>query len=165
MAGGLASLDHVCSSRRYPCRSSIITREAVATSNPYQSPQRRSDERAATKPRPRLRAAIIGAILSVSSVFPITALMALFFRFPVPFAGIEGGLAQVLPALVGLLFYGVFMGGFLVVAVCGALAGTLAQFVSRTERQRRQLQRWLPIAATLMLLFILATLDWYIGPW
>ena len=91
--------------------------------------------------------------------------MALFFRFPVPFGDIEGGLSHVVPALFALLFYGVLMGGFVLVMVCGGLAGMAACFFAQTAHERRRLQRCLSIAVTFVLLFILATLDWYIGPW
>ena len=91
--------------------------------------------------------------------------MALFFRFPVPFGSIEGGLTHVVPSLIALLFYGVVMYGFVIVAVAGALAGVAAYFLASTAPKRRPLQRRLSIAVAFALLFVLAKLDWYIGAW
>ncbi len=112
-----------------------------------------------------LRLVIAGALWSLVSTFPVTALLALFFRFPVPFAGIDGGPSQVIPAMFALLFYGVLMGGFFLVGFCGGLAGAVAWLLASTSGHRRGLQRCLSIAVTFVLLFVLATLDWYIGPW
>ena len=70
-----------------------------------------------------------------------------------------------LPSLFGLLFYGVLMGGFIVVAICGGLAGIAATFFTHDEAMRKSLARLLSVAVTTVLLFVLATLDWYIGSW
>jgi hypothetical protein len=91
--------------------------------------------------------------------------MGLLFRFPVPFDGIDGGPSHVIPSMFALLFYGVFMGGFVLVAICGGLAGIAAWLLASTAYNRRRLQRCLSIAVTFGLLFVLATLDWCIGPW
>ena len=106
-----------------------------------------------------------GAVWSILAAFPITVLLALFFRFPVPFAGIGGGISYVIPAIFGLLIYGIPLGGFILLGVCGALAGLLSRLATASAVQQIQLQRGLSVVVTAILLFILATLDWYIGPW
>ena len=108
---------------------------------------------------------IAGTLWSLVSAFPITALMALFFRFPVPFGGIEGGPSRVIPAMFALLFYGVLAGGFVFIGICGAFAGFVAWRFAPTAHQQRRIQRCLSMGFTFVLLFVLATLDWYIGAW
>ena len=111
------------------------------------------------------RSMLSGAVWSILAAFPITVLLALFFRFPVPFAGIGGGISYVIPAIFGLLIYGIPLGGFILLGVCGALAGLLSRLATTSAVQQIQLQRGLSVVVTAILLFILATLDWYIGPW
>lgn len=133
--------------------------------NPYSSSLEPQSGRPDGLPRPLWRTAAAGAIWSVVSVFPITALFALIFRFPVPFGEIEGGPAHVLPSMFALFFYGVLFGGFIVVGTFGSLAGVAAHFLTNSNRQRRVLQCCLSVAVAFILVFVLATLDWYIGHW
>ena len=133
--------------------------------NPYEPVRERGNVSSRDEPRSLLRAMIGGALWSLGSAFPITILMALFFRFPVPFRGIDSGPSHVIPAIFGLLFYGVLFGGFILLLVCGALSGAAAFLLAPAARDQRRLQRCLAIGITFVLLFVLATLDWYIGPW
>jgi hypothetical protein len=133
--------------------------------NPYVSTTEPAAESANHDAPSLLRLVVTGAVWSLVSALPITALLALFFRFPVPFDGINGGLSHVIPAMFALLFYGVAMGGFILVGICGGLAGVAAWFLAPTARKRRRIQRCLSVGVTFVLLFVLATLDWYIGPW
>ena len=112
------------------------------------------------------RAAAFGAVCAVLAAFPVAALLALTFRFPVPFNGIDGGLDHVLPSLFAVLFYGIAMGGFPVLAVLGAVGGVTAHHLRKPEgRQVFLLTAWLSLATSSAALFLLATLDWIIGPW
>ena len=133
--------------------------------NPYAAPLNVQCAKSDRSRGPLWRTATAGAIWSLISVLPITFLLALFFRFPVPFGDIDGGPSHVLPSMFALLVYGVFMGGFIVVGVFGLVAGVAAYFLTRIPHRRRMLQRCLSIAVAFVLLFVLATLDWYIGPW
>ena len=137
----------------------------MLNTNPYEPPTEPTVERSTTKSASWMRSIWTGAIWSILSAFPITALIALFFRFPVPFAGIDGGITHVIPAIFGLLFYGIAMGGFVLLGLCGALAGLVSRIAASSPMGQRHLQRWLSVGATATLLFILATLDWYIGPY
>ncbi|MGV3482858.1 MAG: hypothetical protein ACO1RT_00420 [Planctomycetaceae bacterium] len=133
--------------------------------NPYAASLSVPSSKPDSEERSLWKHAIAGARWSLISTFPITFLMALLFRFPVPFAGIGNGPAHALASLVSLFFYGVLMGGFVVVGLFGWLAGIVAYFLTDDPPKRRNLQRALSIAVSFVLLFILATLDWYIGPW
>ena len=143
----------------------ILQMTRPTTSNPYE-PSRvavggPTSGRAAS---PWWWTAVTGAIWSLAAAFPITAIMALLFRFPVPFQGIDGGLDHVLPSLLGLCFYGA-LGGFPALAMGGAIAGVAASMISPDAVGRRRLQRILSVGVAALMLFVLATLDWYIGPW
>ena len=141
-----------------------MTEPRRGTSNPYE-PSRVSDDMPLGKPAtPWWWTAMAGAIWSLAAAFPVTAIMALLFRFPVPFKGIDSGLDHVLPSLFGLCFYGA-LGGFPALAAGGAMAGIAASMISRDADGRRRLQRILSVCIAILMLFMLATLDWYIGPW
>jgi len=66
-----------------------------------------------------------GAIWSVVSAFPIAGLMGLLFRFPVPFVGYVSGFEAIIPAMLAVIFYGVFMGGLVLIGVLGAIGGAV----------------------------------------
>src|SRR5258706_10137538 len=51
-----------------------------------------------------LRAALLGAFLTIGLAFPSAALLALAYRFPVPFAGYESGMAAVPHAILAVAF-------------------------------------------------------------
>ena len=109
---------------------------------------------------------IWGALTSVVATFPLAALCALLFRFPVPFAGYLSGAAAVGPALGAVVFYGVPFGGFLVQAFLGGLAGLAAEHWRGADRVRvTRLAILLGIVASAIGVFTLAILDMIIGPW
>ena len=108
---------------------------------------------------------IRGAIVGVVATFPLVALCALLFRFPVPFGGYLSGPGAVVPALMGLLFYGVFLGGFLVQALLGGIGGFLAGRFGSPGRPRGPLCIVLASIAASPGVLLLAVLDKIIGPW
>ena len=69
---------------------------------------------------------LAGAAISVGATFPLAALMALVFRFPIPFGSYMSGIGAVIPALFAAAFYGM-IGGFMVQALLGGLTGGLAR--------------------------------------
>lgn len=106
-----------------------------------------------------------GALSAVLLSFPMAALCALVFRFPIPFAGYESGIAAVPRALVATVFYGI-LGGFVVLAVAGYAAGAVA--VARGGNDIAKTFR-LALAYSVLISFagvlLLAVLDKIIGPW
>ena len=106
-----------------------------------------------------------GIATAVLGVFPVTALVARFYRFPIPFAGYEGGPDAVPRALVAVLAYGL-LGGFLVLAALGAAAGAAAELLMAPGSRRA---RWLTItfalAGAVVAVLSVAALDQVIGPW
>ena len=65
-----------------------------------------------------------------------------------------------------MLFYGIATGGFPVLAVLGAIGGVAAYHLREpTGREVFLLTAWLSLANASAALFLLATLDWIIGPW
>ena len=139
--------------------------EALEDSNPYKPTKQPVVAPSMAESESWVRSALLGALWSILSAFPITAVLALVFRFPAPFVGIDRGISHVIPALIGLFFYGVLMGGFIVLGFCGAVAGLASRLGRLSPVRQQRLRCWLAVAATSILLFILATLDWYIGPW
>ena len=107
-----------------------------------------------------------GCATGILATIPLVLLCALSIRFPVPFAGYLRGPEAVVPALLSLLFYGVFFGGFIVQGLFGGIGGLAAQRIAGAETRRT----W-----KLCLLFgslgavpgvmTLAFLDRMIGPW
>lgn len=142
-----------------------LVRNMSTDGNPY-TPSDVGNDPNATNERPAVWRSMLSASLwSIIWTFPITALLGGAFRFPVPFGTIEGGVEHVLPSLFALLFYGILMGGFLAIGFAGAIFGAIAHHVAGTTHQRRFLVRFLPAVPSFGLLFLLATLDWYIGQW
>jgi quinol-cytochrome oxidoreductase complex cytochrome b subunit len=111
---------------------------------------------------------IRGAITAILGSFPAAALVALVYRFPIPFddtrqagSGIDG----LSLTMFAVLFYGA-LGGFVVLGVLGALAGAVGQTRAGTDRVKAvRLTTVLALAASLACAIFLATLDLFIGPW
>jgi hypothetical protein len=112
-----------------------------------------------------VRAALLGALLTIGLAFPSAALLALAYRFPVPFAGYESGMASVPHALLAAAFYGV-LGGFWALGLAGAAAGVLIQ-QSAARTGRRPLPMTFGVAAAIAFAatLSLSVLDKVIGPW
>jgi uncharacterized membrane protein YeaQ/YmgE (transglycosylase-associated protein family) len=113
-----------------------------------------------------LRSVLLGSLVAVAGSFPAAALVALVFRFPIPFDQIRSGPEAVLPALVAVLFYGALFGGFLLLAALGAVGGLVACFIGKLD-VKRTLRFTLTFALLVDFLatLTLAVLDKIIGPW
>lgn len=106
-----------------------------------------------------------GALWAVALAFPLAAICALFYRFPVPFSGYRTGLVAVPGALVAVVFYGI-LGGFPALLTAGGLGGAAAHTLGRPDRQRvRRLTLVFTGLIALLAVGLLANLDKLIGPW
>ena len=106
-----------------------------------------------------------GAFSTILLAFPFAALCALVFRFPVPFAGYESGLSAMPRAWAAVRFYG-GLGGFVVAASLGGLGGAVAYHLGKADPRR--VWQWtmaLAAAVACCCIMLLATLDYFIGPW
>jgi hypothetical protein len=106
-----------------------------------------------------------GAGIAVAASFPLAALVALVFRFPIPLGTYMSGVAAVIPALFAAAVYGI-IGGFTVQAILGGIAGGLAASAAVSDRKRawRRCAAFASLAA-LPGVLLLSILDWIIGPW
>ena len=108
---------------------------------------------------------LAGALSTILLVFPLAALCVSLFRFPVPFAGYESGWSAVPDAMVAVRFYG-SLGGFVLLALSGAVGGAVAHRIGTPDRRR--VWRWtvsLAAAVAGCAVLLLATLDYIVGPW
>ena len=106
-----------------------------------------------------------GMLWAVVFAFPLAALCALIFRFPMPLAGYEHGVSAIPHALLAVIFYGI-MGGFVVLAGLGALSGYVATRMSVGDEGRsRRLTLFLAAFGSAAAVLFLASLDKIIGPW
>jgi hypothetical protein len=113
-----------------------------------------------------IRAAVIGACAAIVLTFPIAALTALVYRFPIPFGGYASGPSAVPLSLAAVAFYGVAMGGFVVVGLLGFAAGVVAERVARANRKPVvKMTVLFALLLALLAVFALAILDKLIGPW
>ena len=156
--------------RRYAATAwSSLMPANSAQGNPYRSPASET-ERKLIDPLPRSpspwRWALAGALWSVVSTFPVAAITALLFRFPVPFAGYLSGINAVVPAMIAALFYGVLFGGLLLLGGLRALGGFVAATTMKHDQRRSRLFTlgWSLLVTTTGVL-TLAILDKIIGPW
>ena len=113
-----------------------------------------------------MRPAIIwGAVSATVLAFPLAALCAIVYRFPVPFAGYASGIDDVPYVLMGVLFYGL-LGGFPVLAAAGVLAGWAAHHTGQPDpRAVRRLALTFGGVSASLAVVLLAVLDKLIGPW
>ncbi len=106
-----------------------------------------------------------GALWALALAFPLAAVCALLYRFPVPFAGYETGPAAIPGALIAVVFYGL-LGGFPALLVAGALGGAAAYGLARPDTHRvRRLALTFAALAAMLAVGSLAILDKLIGPW
>lgn len=106
-----------------------------------------------------------GIVVGIGAAFPLAMMLALTFRFPVPFAGYQSGVNAVLPAIFAVVMYGL-LGGFVVIGGLGATVGIAASKIFPFDPKKRRTTILLfASGTTLVCLMILATLDWIIGPW
>jgi hypothetical protein len=109
----------------------------------------------------RLLRVVGGALIAILASFPLAALTALVFRFPIPFGGYVSGPEAVGPVLYAVGFYGL-LGGFFVQAVVGGVAALVA-----SRSAPRGSMRWVAaaVAAAWAGVLLLSILDWIIGDW
>lgn len=107
-----------------------------------------------------------GAVVSVLGTYPVAAVVALVFRFPVPFGGYVSGRSGVMLSLLAVTFYGALFGGFVVQGLLGGVAGGLAERRGGGNRRLTwRLCMLYGLAASFPGVALLATLDKIIGPW
>lgn len=110
-------------------------------------------------------AVLRGALWAVALAFPLAAICALIYRFPVPFVGYETGLTAVPGALLAVVFYGL-LGGFPALLAAGGLGGAAAHTLARPDVPRiRNLTLAFSGIVALLAVALLAVLDKIIGPW
>ncbi len=113
----------------------------------------------------RRSAVLWGALWAVVLAFPLAAVCALIYRFPIPFGGYATGPTAMLRALGAVVFYGV-LGGFPALLVVGGLGGAAAYAIGRPDvRQIRRLTLAFAALIALLDIVLLAILDKVIGPW
>lgn len=133
--------------------------------NPYQAPHEEGSPPEKVDSLSWTWSILAGVAWSIGASFPITMLMVSFFRFPIPFGGIVSGPQYIPASIFALMMYGIALGGFLVLAFAGGVAGATARAIGSTAASQRLILRILAAGISLVLLMILATLDWVIGPW
>ena len=109
---------------------------------------------------------LLGALGGVAGSYPAAAVCALLYQFPVPLGDNASGLRGAALSPFAVTFYGVFLGGFIVQGLLGALAGGWA---TRNVREQPA-QAWrVALAAgafaSIPGVVLLATLEKFIGPW
>ena len=116
-----------------------------------------------------------GAIAALASSLLAAILFAFVFRVPIPFGGYIGPFGEFSTYNMGAVdvirtvsfawaFYGI-LGGFIVLSLSGVLVGTLVgQKYSGSEHKNRMIILW-AIGIGTALVFLMAILDFIIGPW
>src|SRR4051794_13969843 len=111
------------------------------------------------------RAILSGSAWTVGGIFPVAALVALVYRFPIPFAGYQRGPAAAMRSLLAVALYGA-TGGFIALAALGAVAGAVAfRLTGGDQTQLRRATIAAALAIDLAAALLLATLDRVVGPW
>lgn len=108
--------------------------------------------------------ALKGSIYTVVLAFPLASLLALFYRFPMPFFGYASGINAAIWAPSAVLFYGT-LGGFAVLAVLGAFAGLIGSKLPIKNLTVNKTIIVLAILIDLVFGVLLATWDKIYGPW
>jgi hypothetical protein len=115
--------------------------------------------------------AISGALTAVIGALPIAALCALVYRFPIPFSGYESGPQAAVHCVMAVVMYGVFLGGFIVLAALGAVLGWLAAYLA-DEGQNEGTHKTIGAAgiiagltADAIVVGLMANWDYIYGPW
>ena len=146
-----------------PCNESLDKNKV----NPFSAPESGGVQpERAEDAGSRFGLALTGFLWSIVSTFPIAGVMALVFRFPVPFAGYVSGFDAIRPTMFAVAVYGVFFGGFVVVGLLGAIAGfVMATLDLPGLGNKKRAVQWVSLGIATVCLFVLAVLDWIIGPW
>jgi hypothetical protein len=112
------------------------------------------------------KAVLTGILAALLAAFPAAACVALVYGFPIPLGGKLRGPEAILPSQLAVLFYGLFFGGFPLVALAGAGAGALGYRLGMPDTTK--VRRWvigLSSLSSLVVAILLAILDLIIGPW
>lgn len=108
-----------------------------------------------------MREAALGAVASVVLCFPCAAIVAMLYRFPVPFGDYASGVQGIPLAVMAAAFYGALLGGFVPVGLIGAVLALRMR--GRPNTTQGILVR--STAVALAAAVCLATLELFIGPW
>lgn len=112
------------------------------------------------------RLIVLGIVCAVGSSFPLAAMTALVYGFPVPFAGHLRGPGALVPSLIAVMVYGTLTGGFVVLAAAGTLSALVGGKLFPLETDNAKLvTAVLSILASALGVMVLATLHLIIGPW
>ncbi len=111
------------------------------------------------------RTVFLGGVAATLSLFPLSAALALSYRFPIPLGGYATGWEAVLTSQVAILFYG-FFGAFPAAALLGGFGGVIAERLAGTNKNmRRNLLIIFSVFSAFIVSGILSILDKIIGPW
>jgi hypothetical protein len=104
---------------------------------------------------------LFGSVVANIASFPLAALTAFVFRFPIPFGGYASGPEAVVPSLYAAGFYGM-LGGFLLQGWLGGVAA----LIMRPSDDGGWIQRAAAaVVAAVPGVLTLSVLDWVIGTW
>lgn len=144
--------------------------------NPYQSPEPgqvashfMGSDRDTTKGRVGCLSVDLVVLIAALLAAPlVAAFVALIYRFPIPFSGYESGPRAFTRAFFAGLLYEAF-GGFLVVGLCGIVAGIIASRIAKEIeadwKSSLLLAFAFALAADVPPVLLLAMLDKIVGPW
>jgi hypothetical protein len=108
-----------------------------------------------------LRRFLFGSVVANVASFPLAALTALVFRFPIPFGGYASGPDAVVPSLYAAGFYGM-LGGCLLQGLLGGVAALMV----RPSDDGGWIQRGAAaVVVAVPGVLTLSVLDWLIGTW
>ncbi|MGE5519003.1 MAG: hypothetical protein ACM3VS_03675 [Candidatus Dadabacteria bacterium] len=97
--------------------------------------------------------------------FPLAAIVAFVYRFPIPFSEYESGISAVPKALGAVIFYTI-MGGFIVIPILGWVAYLLGnQMGNADDKEQRKWQFIFSLVFALSSIILMSVLDKIIGPW
>ena len=143
--------------------------ECSATKGPKMTTikdKREPDRRKWLSSRGPVVCAAVGALYAVLGAFPVAALLALVYRFPMPMVGYSSGIVAMMLSPIAVILYGIF-GGFLILAVLGAAVGWMAH-VRHNRRSYQNKHREILIAVAVIdcaAMTLLAVWDKIYGPW
>ncbi|WP_280262029.1 hypothetical protein [Nocardia wallacei] len=108
---------------------------------------------------------MVGCVAAVLTAPLAAAVVASVYRFPVPFGDYAHGLSEAGNAALASVFY-LVLGGVPVLAIGGTVAGWLVQRAAGTDSARTG---WAGAGAgfgvALLGALVLATLEFFVGPW
>lgn len=119
--------------------------------------------------------ALMGATVVLLSSYLVAVLFAYTFRVPIPLAGYYGPFGQFSTydkamldvfstVLSAWMFYGLF-GGFIILIAIGSITGVLVGRNKQASKNRRAIVVLWSVLAGAAPVFLLAVLDYMIGPW